>query len=90
MVLIGATHGFAGTAALMVIIPLAVTNSLLTASVYLVVFGIGTIIAMGTLAYILGKIALSMKAKNVLLWVRAIAGVVSVFVGLLWIGNEAL
>lgn len=90
MFLVGATHGFAGTASLMVVIPLAVTSSLLIASVYLVVFGIGTIIAMGMLAYFMGKLALSMKTKNVLPWIQATAGVVSICIGLLWIGHEVL
>ena len=86
--LIGATHGFAGTASLMVVIPLAITSSLLIAAAYLLVFGIGTIIAMATLAYFMGKLAVSVKTKNILPWIQAVAGVVSVCVGLLWIGYE--
>jgi len=89
MFLIGATHGFAGTASLMVIVPLTVTTSLYTAAVYLILFGIGTIVAMGTLAYFMGKLATSMKERKVLPRVQAIAGVVSIFVGLLWIGHQA-
>jgi sulfite exporter TauE/SafE len=90
MFLIGATHGFAGTASLMVVVPFAITGSILTAAVYLVVFGIGTILAMGMLAFIIGKAALSIKARNALPWVQAVAGVVSLCVGLVWIGHEVL
>ncbi len=88
MFLIGATHGFAGTASLMVIVPLTVTTSLYTAAAYLILFGIGTIAAMGTLAYFMGKLATSMKEPQVLLRVQALAGLVSVVVGLLWIGHQ--
>jgi sulfite exporter TauE/SafE len=86
---VGAAHGIAGTASLMVIIPLTVTSSLIVATVYLVVFGLGTIIAMGTLAYVMGKLTVSLKTKATLSWIQAIAGAMSVCVGLLWIGHEA-
>jgi len=88
MFLIGATHGFAGTASLMVIVPLTVTTSLYTAGVYLILFGIGTIVAMGTLAYFMGKLATSMREPHILPRVQAMAGLVSVVVGLLWIGHQ--
>ena len=73
----------------MVIIPLAVTSSLMVATAYLVVFGFGTIVAMGILAYVMGKLTVSLKTKNTLSWIQAIAGAISVCVGLLWIGHEA-
>jgi len=88
MFLIGATHGFAGTASLMVIVPLTVTTSFFTAAVYLILFGIGTIAAMGTLAYFMGKLATSMKEPHILPRVQALAGLVSIVVGLLWIGHQ--
>lgn len=89
MFLIGATHGFAETATLMVIVPLTVTTSLYTAAVYLILFGTGTIVAMGALAYSMGKLATSMKEPHVLPRVQAMAGLVSVVVGILWIGHQA-
>jgi len=88
MFLIGATHGFAGTASLMVIVPLTVTTSFFTAAVYLILFGIGTIAAMGTLAYFMGKLATSMKEPHILPRIQALAGLVSIVVGLLWIGHQ--
>jgi sulfite exporter TauE/SafE len=88
MFLIGATHGFAGTASLMVIVPLTVTTSFFTAAVYLILFGIGTIAAMGTLAYFMGKLATSMKEPHILPRAQAMAGLVSIVVGLLWIGHQ--
>lgn len=88
--LIGVTHGFAGTAALMVAVPFAISGSMFTAAVCLVVFGIGTILAMGMLAFMMGKAAQSIKTKNVLPYIQVVAGVVSVCVGLLWIGHEVV
>lgn len=88
MFLIGVTHGFAGTASLMVIVPLTVTTSLYTAAAYLILFGVGTIAAMGALAHFMGKLATSMKEPQVLPRVQALAGLVSVVVGLLWIGHQ--
>jgi high-affinity nickel permease len=85
---IGAAHGFAGTASLMVIVPLAVTTSLCVIAAYLVVFGIGTIITMGVLAYFMGKLVTSVEKRNILSWIQATAGSVSVCVGLLWIGYQ--
>jgi high-affinity nickel permease len=86
---VGAAHGIAGTASLMVIIPLAVTSSFMVATAYLVVFGFGTIIAMGTLAYLMGKLTVSLKTKNTLSWIQTAAGAISICVGFLWIGHEA-
>jgi sulfite exporter TauE/SafE len=85
---IGAAHGFAGTASLMVIVPLAVTTSLYVIAAYLVVFGIGTIITMGVLAYFMGKLVTSVEKRNILSWIQATAGTVSVCVGILWIGYQ--
>jgi high-affinity nickel permease len=85
---IGPAHGFAGTASLMVIVPLAVTTSLYVIAAYLVVFGIGTIITMGVLAYFMGKLVTSVEKQNILWWVQATAGAVSLCVGILWIGYQ--
>lgn len=90
MFLIGAAHGFAGTASIMVIIPLAITSSLLSTLMFLVLFGIGTILAMGMLAYVMGTLAHSLSAKNILQRVQAVSGAVSICVGLAWIGHEIL
>ena len=72
----------------MIIIPLA--GSRIIASVYRILFGVGTMLAMGTLAFFMGKIVASMRTRNILPWFQATAGAVSMFVGLLWIGYGAL
>jgi high-affinity nickel permease len=85
MFLVGAAHGFAGTASVMVVIPIAIVSSALTASLYILLFGIGTMIAMATFAYLLGNIVLAVKRKNLFVWLQGIAGMVSILVGCVWI-----
>lgn len=86
MFLVGAAHGFAGTASVLVIIPIAITQSILAAAVYLLLFGIGTIVAMAAFAFILGKLSGLATANRFVPVVQGIAGSVSVLVGIVWIG----
>lgn len=86
MFLVGAAHGFAGTAAVMVIIPLTLSQSLVTALVFLLLFGAGTIAAMGTFAYLVGSLSKLNGAKRFLTAFRGVAGAASLGLGLLWIG----
>ena len=87
MFLVGATHGFAGTAAVMVIVPITLSQSFLTALLYLTLFGVGTIAAMGSFAYVLGSLSRLVGTKRYLNGFRALTGVVSLSLGLLWIGG---
>lgn len=85
MFLVGAMHGFAGTASVLVIIPIAFVSSLLTASLYILLFGIGTMVAMAFFSYILGNIIQAVKLKGAVLWIQGIAGAVSLCIGCVWI-----
>lgn len=88
MFLVGATHGFAGTASILVILPIAITHSLFAASLYLALFGIGTIVAMGVFAYLIGRISHSFNSDKALTVFQSIAGSVSICVGIVWIGGR--
>ena len=85
---VGATHGFAGTASVMVIIPIAITESITAAAVYLLLFGVGTVCAMSFFAFTVGKIAAHAHSRNALPWVQALSGMASIFVGLFWMSEK--
>ena len=86
--LIGATHGLAGTATIMVVIPIALTQSFVTAGSYLVLFSAGTIIAMTAIAYFIGAAAEKLQTRNGLALFQGFAGLMSICTGLLWIGQR--
>ncbi|MBI4428080.1 MAG: sulfite exporter TauE/SafE family protein [Ignavibacteriales bacterium] len=88
MFFIGATHGFAGTAGVMVVIPIALTQSLVTAGFYLLLFCAGTIVAMSAFAYFVGAATQKLHSKNALTLVQGLAGLVSICIGLLWISQR--
>ncbi|MBM4169927.1 MAG: urease accessory protein [Ignavibacteria bacterium] len=87
---VGAAHGFAGTAAVLVLIPIAISQSILNAVIYLVLFGIGTMSAMAFFAYWLGVITKKIPSTRGITLVRGAAGVVSLVVGLIWVGGFVL
>jgi len=87
MFLVGATHGLAGTASVMVIIPITLSQSLLTSVLYLLLFGAGTIISMGAFAYMLGTVSKIARGRNLLQYIRGIAAAASLVVGILWVGE---
>lgn len=88
MFLVGAAHGFAGTASVMILVPLAVSQSLVVSSLYLLLFGFGTTVAMGTFAFFLGSVSSKVGIRIPVL--QAIAGTVSVAIGFVWIGDVLL
>ncbi|MBE0557865.1 MAG: sulfite exporter TauE/SafE family protein, partial [Proteobacteria bacterium] len=88
MFFVGAAHGFAGTAAVMVLIPITITQSLSFALIYLVLFGLGTMTAMGLFAYLLGSVTQRAGSNKVIAVVQAVAGSVSLIIGVLWIGGR--
>lgn len=88
MFLVGATHGFAGTASILVILPITITHSLLAAALYLALFGIGTITAMGVFAYFIGRISHSLNSDKALSVFQALAGFVSICIGIVWISGR--
>lgn len=90
MFLVGAAHGFAGTASIMVLVPVTLSQSVLTAASYLLLFGTGTVIAMGCIALIVGSTAQRMRSTRLLPILRFGSGVASVAIGCLWIGERFL
>lgn len=90
MFFVGAAHGFAGTAAVMVLVPITITQSLSFALIYLVLFGIGTMSAMGLFAYLLGSVTQRAGSEKVISAVQVAAGSLSLIIGILWIGERIL
>ena len=90
MVLVGAAHGLAGTASVLVLIPVTMSDSVLSAVIYLLVFGLGTMAAMGIFAYFFGFVSRLAHAGHVLPILRGVAGVASIVVGLVWISSALI
>ena len=88
MFFVGAAHGVAGTAAVMVLVPITITQSLTFALIYLVLFGLGTMSAMGLFAYLLGSVTQRAGSEKMIAVVQAIAGTLSMVIGVLWISNR--
>lgn len=87
MFAIGATHGLAGTASVMVIVPLTIASSVPTAAAFLVLFGLGTVLSMSFAATLLGTAARALERSNLFSWVRFVAGLSSILLGTIWIGK---
>jgi sulfite exporter TauE/SafE len=84
---IGATHGLAGTASVLVIIPLAISQSLVSSLLFLVLFGVGTIVAMSSFALFFGVITARL-VRTVKPWqLQFVAAVGSIVIGFIWIGQ---
>lgn len=90
MFLVGATHGFAGTASVMVMIPVAMTQTVSVAALYLVLFGIGTMLAMSVFAFLVGQISARIDSPRTLPVLQGLSGLLSVSVGCFWIGEKIL
>jgi sulfite exporter TauE/SafE len=87
MFLVGAAHGLAGTASVLVLIPVTLSRSILSAVLYLVLFGVGTMAAMGSFAYFLGFVSKFAQTRKALPVVQGIAGTASIVIGLVWISG---
>ncbi|MCI0707049.1 MAG: sulfite exporter TauE/SafE family protein [Ignavibacteriae bacterium] len=87
---VGATHGLAGTAAVMVVVPVAISQSIFTASLYLLLFGVGTMTAMSIFAYTIGTLVARVPSNSVLTWFQALSGLASITIGFLWIGAKII
>lgn len=90
MFLVGAAHGFAGTASVMVLVPVTLSQSVATAAGYLILFGIGTVVAMGCIALIVGSAAQRVRSTRLLPFLRLASGVASLAIGCVWIGQRIL
>lgn len=84
---IGATHGLAGTASVVVIIPLAVSQSFMASLLFLLLFGIGTITAMALFASLFGVISAHLVQRVKLALLQSVAGGTSVVIGCVWIAR---
>lgn len=87
---VGAAHGMAGTAAVLLIVPLTISQSIAVSVLFLLLFGIGTIVSMALFAYGLGRITLLLKSQNGISYFRRLAGGLSIIIGIIWIGNKIL
>ena len=88
---IGALHGFAGTAHLIGVLPALAMPDRTTAVLYVVAFGIGSIIGMGVFTAALGALvraadALGSFATRALLSLSSIA---AIGIGAFWLANTA-
>lgn len=84
---VGAAHGVAGTAGFLAIIPAVMMASPWSAGGYLIVFGIGTVMAMGAYALVAGVLfnragSLSPSLPRLL---RLAAGLASAAIGAVWV-----
>lgn len=87
---IGALHGLAGSAGLLVIIPVAIAASPVATIAYVVVFSIGVVAAMATYAMMLGGL-LGLgnpgRAARLYPWVAGAAGSLTLALGIWWIST---
>jgi len=90
MLAIGAAHGLAGTGAVVVMIPLALTQTPLTAILFLACFGAGTMLAMAAFSLMVNAAVQAAKSVRTLSIIRAVAGGSSLLIGVLWISERIL
>lgn len=88
--MVGAAHGAAGTAAVLLLIPIAISQSVWVAVIYLLLFGVGTITAMALFAYGLGRITQRIQSEKTVAVFRAATGAMSLIIGILWISEKVL
>lgn len=86
---VGAAHGLAGTAGFLALVPATVLATPWLAAAYLVLFGVGTMLSMGLYAVAAGMVfhRAGGGAPRLARVLRALAGCVSVGVGILWIAR---
>ena len=84
MFFVGAAHGVAGTASVLVIVPVTLAQSVLGAFSYLVFFSVGTMAAMGMFAYLLGAATERVGLRSIA-FVHGFAALLSLSVGTFWL-----
>jgi sulfite exporter TauE/SafE len=90
MFAIGAAHGLAGTGTVVVLIPVALAQSPMTAALFLACFGIGTMLAMAMFSLIVNVAVQAARSVRSLAIFRAVAGGSSLVIGLWWISERLL
>jgi len=87
---IGVIHGFAGVSHIVSMLPTLAFSNNYEAALYLIGFGIGTIVAMVGFSFLLGllaKTASKQRKDTVFIGINAIAGISAIFVGVFWMWN---
>ena len=86
---VGAFHGLAGTAGFLALLPVAFISSPWLAGGYLLLFGVGTVAAMGLYALLAGLLLhrVGSRAPALGVTMRALTGMVSTVVGVLWVSG---
>lgn len=84
---IGALHGLAGTAPVLALLPLARFDSVWLAAAYLLLFGVGTAVAMALYALVAGWIAgrAAVRSERFARALAYLTGSATVGIGLLWV-----
>lgn len=84
--LIGTVHGLAGSGALMLLV-LTTIPSLSQGLYYILLFGLGSVVGMSAMSFLLGLPFLFSTAKfpQIEKYLRLVAGTLSIFFGLFWI-----
>lgn len=84
---VGAAHGVAGTAGFLAIVPAVLLVSPWSAGGYLLLFGFGTVSAMGAYAFVAGMLfhRAGVMAPKAAVAMRIVAGAASVLIGAAWI-----
>lgn len=83
---LGVLHGTAGSAPILLLVPIALSKSLMSTMSYMFFFSFGMILTMGAYSFILNKITWTDKLASHLIKLRCITAVLTVAVGirLMW------
>jgi len=87
---IGVLHGLAGVSHIVSLLPTLAFETNVQATIYLIGFGVGTILAMVAFAFLLGLISRSAShnhKQSTLKWINGLAGLAALVVGIFWIIN---
>jgi sulfite exporter TauE/SafE len=82
---VGVAHGLAGTGAVIVIVPVAMASSPMSAALFLACFGVGTMLAMAMFSYLFNAAIHLSRSVHAISFIRAAAGAASLVIGVLWI-----
>ena len=83
---IGTLHGLVGTGSTLAVLPAAGMDSFLESAVYLAGFGVGTVVSMMGVAWLLGALAPRQEGSRAYRMVFLSASLGSLLLGVAWIG----
>lgn len=87
---IGVLHGLAGIAHFLIFLPVLGFESRMDSILYIVGFAIGTVLAMTTFAFVIGKISASSQTSHNTSFfngIRLAGGLIAIIVGFYWMFN---